>query len=120
MRRIADLELAKTAGRMWERGIGLEVATALMDRIVAEGYNEAMGARELRRAVTRLVDDALSDAVLRGEVRARRGQAGGRAGPPGLHDVRRGLARGVRRSHPMRLAALQPNPLLPAPAGGGR
>lgn len=34
-----------------------------------EGYNEAMGARELRRAVTRLVDDALSDAVLRGEVR---------------------------------------------------
>lgn len=33
------------------------------------GYNEAMGARELRRAVTRLVDDALSDALLRGEVR---------------------------------------------------
>lgn len=33
------------------------------------GYNEALGARELRRAVTRLVDDALSDALLRGEVR---------------------------------------------------
>ena len=40
-----------------------------MDALVAEGYNEAMGARELRRAVTRLVDDTLSDAVLRGEVR---------------------------------------------------
>lgn len=40
-----------------------------MDAIVAAGYNEAMGARELRRAVVRLVDDALSDAVLRGEVR---------------------------------------------------
>lgn len=35
------------------------------------GYNEALGARELRRAVTRLVDDALSDALLRGEVRGR-------------------------------------------------
>lgn len=33
------------------------------------GYNESLGARELRRAVTRLVDDALSDALLRGEVR---------------------------------------------------
>ena len=71
MRRIADLELAKTAERVRERGIvGLEVGTTLMDRIVGEGYNEAMGARELRRAVTRLVDDALSDAVLHGRVGA--------------------------------------------------
>jgi hypothetical protein len=70
VRRIADLELAKTAARMADRGIGLEVSNSLMERITAEGYNESMGARELRRAVTRLVDDALSDALLRGEVRA--------------------------------------------------
>ena len=69
VRRIADLELAKTAARMAERGIGLEVSSALMATIVEQGWNEAMGARELRRAVTRLVDDALSDAVLRDEVR---------------------------------------------------
>lgn len=68
MRAIADLELAKTAERVRERGIALEVSTALMQRIVAEGYNEAMGARELRRAVVHLVDDPLSDALLRGEV----------------------------------------------------
>lgn len=70
VRRIADLELAKTAACLAERGVaGLEVGTALMDRIVAEGYNEAMGARELRRAITRLVDDALSDALLNNKVR---------------------------------------------------
>ena len=68
VRAIADLELAKTAERVRERGIALEVSTALMQRIVAEGYNEAMGARELRRAVVHLVDDPLSDALLRGEV----------------------------------------------------
>jgi hypothetical protein len=70
VRRIADLELAKTAACLAERGVaGLEVGTALMARIVAEGYNEAMGARELRRAITRLVDDALSDALLNNKVR---------------------------------------------------
>jgi len=39
-----------------------------MDRLVEEGYSESMGARELRRAVMRLVDDNLSDAILTGEV----------------------------------------------------
>lgn len=78
-----------------------------MDVIVAQGYNEAMGARELRRAVTRLVDDALSDAVLRGEVRRRRGQPTGWRGfgwgksaegaweGPGRRDPQRGGASGL-------------------------
>lgn len=65
---IAALELAKTEERVLARGIGLEVTPAVMDLLVAEGFDEAMGARELRRAVTRLVDDPLSDALLLGEV----------------------------------------------------
>jgi ATP-dependent Clp protease ATP-binding subunit ClpA len=36
---------------------------------VADGYSASMGARELRRAVMRLVDDELSDALLTGRVR---------------------------------------------------
>lgn len=82
VRAIADLELAKTAERVRERGIALEVSTALMQRIVAEGYNEAMGARELRRAVVHLVDDPLSDALLRGEV-GHFGEGGGGGGARG-------------------------------------
>ena len=65
---IAELELAKTAERAAERGIALRVEPAVMDLIIEEGYSETMGARELRRAVTRVVDDALSDAILTGRV----------------------------------------------------
>ena len=68
VRSIADLELSKTAARTAERGIGLQVSGRAMDRLVEEGYSESMGARELRRAVMRLVDDNLSDAILTGEV----------------------------------------------------
>ena len=37
-----------------------------MALLLEEGYNQAMGARELRRAVMRLVDDPLSDFLLSG------------------------------------------------------
>lgn len=65
---IATLEIAKTAERAAQRGIALRVEPAVMDLIIEEGYSETMGARELRRAVTRVVDDALSDAILTGRV----------------------------------------------------
>jgi ATP-dependent Clp protease ATP-binding subunit ClpC len=67
-RLIADLELASTAARMAERGLHLEVTADLMARIVEEGYDKEYGARPLRRAIVRLVDDALSDAMLKGEL----------------------------------------------------
>lgn len=65
---IAELELAKTAERVAERGIALRVEAPVLDMIIEEGYSESMGARELRRAVTRVVDDALSDALITGKV----------------------------------------------------
>ena len=65
---IATLELAKTAERAAERGIALRVEDAVMELIIEEGYSETMGARELRRAVTRIIDDGLSDAILTGRV----------------------------------------------------
>lgn len=65
---IAELELAKTSERAAERGIGLRLGPGVMDLLIEEGYSESMGARELRRAVTRVIDDALSDAILMGQV----------------------------------------------------
>ena len=65
---IAELELAKTADRAAERGIGLRLGPGVMEKLIEEGYSEDMGARELRRAVTRIIDDALSDAILTGAV----------------------------------------------------
>lgn len=66
IRKIADMVLAETAGRLQERGISLQVTEAAMDRILEQGFDEAYGARPLRRAVTMLVDDALSDLLLNG------------------------------------------------------
>jgi len=65
---IAELELAKTSERVAERGIALRLGPGVIERIIEEGYSDTMGARELRRAVTRIVDDALSDAILTGAV----------------------------------------------------
>ncbi|PNW78134.1 hypothetical protein CHLRE_10g465550v5 [Chlamydomonas reinhardtii] len=61
---IAQLLLAQTIARAGERGLGLRIAPALMEHIVAEGHSDEYGARPLRQAIVRLVDDPLSDAVL--------------------------------------------------------
>ncbi|KAK9830429.1 hypothetical protein WJX72_011733 [[Myrmecia] bisecta] len=64
VRHIADLVIAETAARLAARNMTLELAPAVMAKICEEGYEPAYGARPLKRAVTRLVDDALSDALL--------------------------------------------------------
>lgn len=46
----------------------LQVSAAVMERVVGEGYSEEWGARQLRRTVTRLIEDPLSDAILNQEV----------------------------------------------------
>ncbi|KAG2449289.1 hypothetical protein HYH02_005446 [Chlamydomonas schloesseri] len=61
---IAQLLMAETVARAGERGLGLRIAPALMEHIVAEGHSDEYGARPLRQAIVRLVDDPLSDAVL--------------------------------------------------------
>jgi ATP-dependent Clp protease ATP-binding subunit ClpC len=69
IRTIADIVLAQTAARLEEqRGVGLQVTERAMARILEDGYDEDYGARPLRRAVTNLVDDALSDLLLSGAV----------------------------------------------------
>ncbi|GIL61397.1 hypothetical protein Vafri_15861 [Volvox africanus] len=61
---IAGLLMEETVSRASERGLQVAVAPVLMEHIIAEGYSEEYGARPLRQAIVRLVDDPLSDAVL--------------------------------------------------------
>ncbi|KAK9833567.1 hypothetical protein WJX81_006674 [Elliptochloris bilobata] len=68
MRRIADLELAQLAQRLAARGVGLEVSGAVMALICARGYDQAYGARPLRRALTSLLEDPIADALLAGRL----------------------------------------------------
>jgi ATP-dependent Clp protease ATP-binding subunit ClpC len=66
--RIAQLVLQQTANRLAQRDIRLDISPALMDRILEEGYDKEYGARPLNRAVSRLVDDPLSEALLQGHL----------------------------------------------------
>ena len=67
IRKIVDLMLAQVAKQLAEKGIKLEVTDAAKDFLGAKGYDEVFGARPLRRVIQNMVEDKLSDAVLRGE-----------------------------------------------------
>ncbi len=67
---IADLLLQELTARLSEREIALEVTDAFKARAIAEGYDPTYGARPLRRAIVRLAEDPLAEAILSGRVRA--------------------------------------------------
>jgi len=66
---IADIMLKEVFGRMADKGITLTVSEAFKERLVEEGYNPAYGARPLRRAVMRLLEDSLAEEVLSGRIK---------------------------------------------------
>ena len=45
--------------------------TTVQDRLVDEGYNPAYGARPLRRAIMRLLEDSMAERMLAGDIKAR-------------------------------------------------
>ena len=70
VRRIVDLMIVRTANQMAGQGMGLELTDAAKDHLAASGYDPTMGARPLRRAIQRLVEDPLSERLLHKEFRA--------------------------------------------------
>lgn len=64
VRAIVDIMLKETKERLQARGLNLEVTEAMVTMIGEEGYDRVYGARPLRRAVMRLVEDTLSEALL--------------------------------------------------------
>ena len=65
---IAEIMLKEVFGRMLEKGIALSVTEAFKERLVEEGYNPSYGARPLRRAVMRLLEDSLAEEFLSGRI----------------------------------------------------
>merc|ERR1712087_721765 len=61
---IAEIMLKEVFDRLSIRGIQVEVTERFKMRLVDEGYNPSYGARPLRRAVMRLLEDSLSEEVL--------------------------------------------------------
>ncbi|MBD2079128.1 ATP-dependent Clp protease ATP-binding subunit [Leptolyngbya sp. FACHB-17] len=67
---IADLMIQEAAVRIAEQGITLEVSDRFKERVVVDGYNPSYGARPLRRAISRLLEDSLAEAFLAGQIQS--------------------------------------------------
>ena len=65
---IAEIMLREVFARMEDKGIRLSVTEAFKERLVEEGYNPSYGARPLRRAVMRLLEDSLAEEFLSGRI----------------------------------------------------
>lgn len=69
IRRIVDLMSADLQSRIKAQGMELVINDETKDYIAKEGYNPSYGARPLRRAIQRKLEDALAEQVLMGNFR---------------------------------------------------
>ena len=69
IREIIDVMLKEIYQRMKENEFELTVTTPLKDRLCEEGYSPSYGARPLRRAIQRMVEDPLAEEILAGKVK---------------------------------------------------
>jgi ATP-dependent Clp protease ATP-binding subunit ClpB len=66
--KIVDVQLARVAKHLAEQEIGLELTTVAKDKLAAEGWDEEYGARPLKRAIQRRVQNLLAEAILSGKL----------------------------------------------------
>jgi ATP-dependent Clp protease ATP-binding subunit ClpC len=69
MRAIVDLELAKVSDRLREKKLKIEVTDEVKEFLIEKGYDKKLGARPLRRAVEKYLEDNLAEALLSGDLR---------------------------------------------------
>jgi ATP-dependent Clp protease ATP-binding subunit ClpC len=65
LRRIVDVEMSKVSSRLKEKKISLELSSEATEFLIEKGFNQDFGARPLRRAIERYVEDPLSEELLR-------------------------------------------------------
>ncbi len=67
---IVDLFTKRLADRMMDRDLTVELTQAAKEQLIELGFDPALGARPLRRAMQREVEDRLSERILQGELSA--------------------------------------------------
>ena len=65
MLNIVDLELGKVSKRLRQRGLTIELTPAAKEFLVKKGTDEKFGARPLRRTISTMIEDPLSEDILR-------------------------------------------------------
>jgi ATP-dependent Clp protease ATP-binding subunit ClpB len=68
LRSIVDVQLARLAAHLSEQDIELVLTDAAKDALAAEGFSPEYGARPLKRAIQKRVQNLLADAILTGEL----------------------------------------------------
>lgn len=96
IRQIVDIELRELDARLADLELMIEYSDAAMDFLALHGYNAKLGARPLKRAIAKYVEDLITQAIIDHEI-----EAGGRY----LLDVEEG-------EEPTKLRVLQPEPVL--------
>jgi len=69
---IVEYELNKVFKRLIEHGLRLELDSAAKEFLINKGYNPEFGARPLRRAIERYIEDPISEALLRGKFKGKK------------------------------------------------
>lgn len=69
VKEIADIMLKEVFERLKKKEIDLQVTERFRDRVVDEGYSPSYGARPLRRAIMRLLEDSLAEKILAEEIK---------------------------------------------------
>ena len=70
LNQIVDLEVAKLVKRLKEKNIDLTLSEEARDLLAIKGFDPAYGARPMRRAVERYLEDPLAESLLRGDVKS--------------------------------------------------
>ncbi|MEO0947964.1 MAG: AAA family ATPase, partial [Cyanobacteria bacterium J06641_5] len=69
VKEISEIMLRDVFSRLTDKEIVLEVTEKFKERLVEEGFNPSYGARPLRRAIMRLLEDVLAEEILSGRVK---------------------------------------------------
>jgi ATP-dependent Clp protease ATP-binding subunit ClpB len=64
---IAQIQLGRLRQRLTERELSLELSDEALDKLVAIGYDPVYGARPLKRAIQRWIENPLAQLILAGK-----------------------------------------------------
>ena len=70
MQAIVELELRNVSNRLKDQGLVFDFSEAAKSFLIEKGYDVKYGARPLRRAIERHLEDSLAEAILGGEIKA--------------------------------------------------
>src|SRR5918995_1763950 len=68
MRQIIEIQIKRLRQQLVERDVTIEFTDEALDKLAEEGYDPAFGARPLKRVLQRMIEDPMSEMILRGEV----------------------------------------------------